>query len=355
MTPRRGVTLTSAQVTWGRSLVIAVGGVALLLVPVVFLPVVVQQLSLVLVFSVALLGLNLLVGYSGQVSLAHSVFFAVGAYTGAVLVGHEEVHYLIPMITAAALTFVLGWAVGLPALRLQRLYLAMVTFALALAVPPLIVRFETLTGGNRGIVIGSDNFSLPGIASDQTLYYTCLITAVLAFGVARNIVTGPMGPALAAVRVNEFAAAAHGVSPGRVKTLTFAWGSMYAGVAGCLFAYVTGFVGPDSFTFVLSISMLAAAVIGGVNSLAGALIGAVYIQYLPQVADKVNENLVGLVYGVVLVLVVLIAPTGVVGIMKRAVARYLHVQDDPPAHTPSAGRPPSRKLRRPAHPIRDRA
>lgn len=300
------------------------------------------QFTLVLIWAIAVLGLNLLTGYSGQISLGHSFFFAIGAYTAAVLIHDHEWPYLATLPVAFALTFVLGFLFGIPALRLEGLYLALVTLALAVVAVPFIKRFDGLTGGSQGIVIAKPEApSWTGLADDQWQYFLCLVVAVLMFVIARNLVTGRVGRAIMGVRDNEIAAETAGINLATFKTLTFAYSAAFAGVAGGLYTFVVGFVSPESFTVVLAISFLAAMVVGGLATISGAVFGALFVRFVPVWAQEVNDGLAGVIYGAALILVMFLMPGGAMGLLRRIWALFVDMRPPTlvPAVAPEAGAP----------------
>jgi branched-chain amino acid transport system permease protein len=299
-------------------------------------PVTNGQLTLVLVYAVAALGLNLLVGYSGQISLGHGAFFAIGAYTAAILTARAGVPYPLTVPAAAALTFALGFAFGVPALRLRGLYLALVTLALAIATPPLIKRFEGLTGGVQGMSVPQP--AVPGwlpLDPDQFLYLLALAVAVPMFALAANLTRGGLGRALMSIRDNERAATTMGVDRARVKSRVFAWSAAYAGVAGALFALAIGFVAPESFNLALSFAFLAAIVIGGLGTVGGALFGALFIEFVPQYAERVDQALTGMIYGATLIAVIYLLPGGIAGLLRSLRRRLVEVAEPPAGGEPA--------------------
>jgi branched-chain amino acid transport system permease protein len=300
------------------------GGLAVAMtVPFLFGPYRVGQFTLVLAYAVAVLGLNLLVGYSGQISLGHGAFFALGAYMSAILITKLDFPHLATLPIAAAVCFAAGLMLGVPALRLRGLYLALLTLGVAIAVPQLIKRFDGLTDGTQGINVPKPE--APGwipLADDQFLYFLTLVLAIPMFVLARNIVRGRTGRALVAVRENEIAAKAMGVNLARTKTLAFALSGMYAGVAGVLYVFSIAFVAPESFTLAISFAFLAAIVVGGLGTIVGAVFGALFIEFVPVYASDVNEALAGVIYGAVLILFMYVLRDGVVGLGPRIMRRW---------------------------------
>ncbi|QLY31755.1 branched-chain amino acid ABC transporter permease [Nocardia huaxiensis] len=280
------------------------------------------QLSMALVYAVALVGLNLLVGQTGQISLGHGAFLAVGAYTTAVLMDRWDTPYLATLPVAAAVTFVLGFALGIPALRLKGLYLALVTLAIAIFLVPLLKRFESLTGGSMGLTVAK--IAPPewsGLAEDQWLYFLALGVAVVSFLIIAGVRKSRVGRALNAIRDNETAAEVMGVRPAHYKTLAFAWSAMLAGLAGCVYTWVIAYVSPDSFATGLSITLLAGLVVGGLGSLWGPLLGGFFVMYVPGLAQDVNQAAPGVVFGLVIIAVMYLAPTGLAGLTGRVARR----------------------------------
>jgi branched-chain amino acid transport system permease protein len=278
------------------------------------------QVTLVLVNAIALLGLNLLTGYGGQISLGHGAFFGIGAYTTAILVHHAIVPPWATLPFAGAVCLVLGFVFGLPAVRLEGLHLALATFALGVVLPQVLKYkgIEDLTGGVQGISLdkATPPFGLP-LSSDQWLYGLSLITAVVLFAVTRTLVRGPIGRIVVCVRDSPVAAASVGIDTALCKSLTFGASAMITGVAGGLYALVVQFVGPDSFSAFLSISFLVGIVVGGLASISGAIFGAIFIQLVPNLADEVSKAAPGAVYGVVLIVCVYLMPLGVAGLLQK--------------------------------------
>src|ERR1700736_3127656 len=260
-----GVTLAR----W-RQVVIAACVVVALVLPFVVKNFLVFQLTLAIIYAVAILGLNLLTGFNGQFSLGHSAFYAIGAYTAAIMMDHWDIAYYWTLPAAGAICLVTGFLFGLPALRLEGVYLALATFALAIATPQ-ILKFSPLedwTGGVQGIVIIKPDapFGLP-INSDQWVYFFTLAVAVVLYVCAVSLVRSRTGRAMVAIRDNAIAAAAMGINVSLYKSLTFGVSALYTGIAGALGAIAVQFVAPDSFTFLLSVSLLVGLVIGGVASI----------------------------------------------------------------------------------------
>lgn len=302
-----------------RILLVALVGAACVL-PFILPSYMVFQLTMVLVYALALLGLNLLVGFNGQISLGHGAFFALGAYTAAMLMEHAGWPYWATIPAAALVGGIVGYLFGLPALKLDGVYLAMATFALGVVTPQLLKYrgLEAWTGGSQGLVLLKPDapFGLP-LDPDQWLYFFCLAVAIALFAVAHNLLRGAMGLNLVAVRDHPIAAEAMGVNNARIKSITFGISALYTSVGGALSAIVVQFVAPDSFNVFLSITLLVGAVVGGLSSLSGALFGAVFIQFVPRFAEMVSKAAPWAVYGAILVVLMLLWPTGVAGGIAR--------------------------------------
>ena len=283
------------------------------------------QFTLVLVYAIALLGLNMLTGYNGQISLGHGAFYAIGAYTAAILMDKFGVPYWLTLPVAGVVCAVAGFLFGLPALRLEGLYLSLATFALGVALPQILKYkgIEHWTGGAQGIVINKpDAPEWSGLSQDQWLYFVALAVALLMFWLGWNLLRGRIGRAMVAIRDQPIAAQAMGVNASMVKAMTFGVSALYTGVAGALGAIAIQFVAPDSFTIFLSISLVVGIVIGGLASISGALWGALFIQFIPNVADQISKAAPWAIYGVFLIGFMYVMPTGVAGFIRIALARW---------------------------------
>jgi branched-chain amino acid transport system permease protein len=307
-----------------RQILIALAVLVALVLPFVLKSFFIFQLTLVMVYGLAILGLNLLTGFNGQFSLGHSAFYGIGAYTAAILMEQVDLAYYWTLPCAGAVCFLVGFLFGFPALRLQGLYLALATFALATAMPQ-ILKFHLLepwTGGVQGIVIlKPDPPSGVPLNADQWLYFFTLAVLLVMFAGAANLVKSRTGRAIMAIRDHPIAAATMGINTALYKTLTFGVSALYTGVAGALGAIAIQFVAPDSFTFLLSVSLLVGLVVGGVGSIPGSLFGGVFVLFVPNIAERVSTGLAGAIYGVILLLVIYVMPSGAAGFVRLAVAR----------------------------------
>ena len=282
---------------------------------------VIFQLTLVIIYAIAILGLNIVTGYNGQFSLGHGAFYAIGAYTAAILMDKLDCPYWLTIPISGVVCLVVGFLFGLPALRLQGHYLALATFALALAVPQLLKykHIEWLTGGVQGIVIIKPDppFDIKAINADQWLYYLALLVACVMFWLAINLIRGRLGRAMIAIRDHPIAAEVMGINLTIVKSMAFGISAAYTGVAGALGAIAIAFVAPDSFTVFLSISFLVGLVIGGLASISGAIYGGIFIQFVPNIADAISKAAPWAIYGLFLIAAVYVMPTGAAGLIKQ--------------------------------------
>lgn len=310
-------------VTWRRA-ALGAGLVLALVLPFWLKNFYIFQITLAVIYAIAILGLNLLTGFNGQFSLGHSAFYAIGAYTAAILMEDAGVAYYWTIPVAGIVCFAFGFLFGLPALRLEGIYLALATFALAVAMPQLLKSslLEHWTGGVQGIVITKPDapFGLP-LSSDQWLYFFTFAVAVVMYGAASRLVASRTGRAIMAIRDNPVAASTMGINVSLYKALTFGVSALYTGIAGALGAIAISFVAPDSFTFVLAIALFVGLVVGGVGSIPGTLVGGFFVLFVPHVAESVSKGLAGAVYGVILILVIYAMPSGAAGLFGLALNR----------------------------------
>jgi branched-chain amino acid transport system permease protein len=296
-------------------------GVLVVLVVACLLPFVLSnyrvfQLTLAYVYAIALFGLNLLTGYNGQISLGHGAFYALGAYTTAIMMDQWGIAYGWTIPVAGLVCLGVGVLFGIPALRLEGLYLALATFSLALAVPQLLKHFEAWTGGVQGIVLPEPQvpFGL-SLTKDQWLYFLTLGILAVSFVAGWNLLRGRIGRAIIAIRDHPLAAETMGIHLPFYKTLTFGVSALYTGIAGALSAIVVQFVAPDSFNVFLSISLLVGVVVGGLASISGAIFGALFIQFVPTYAQDISKAAPWAIYGMFLIGFMYIMPTGIAGFL----------------------------------------
>jgi branched-chain amino acid transport system permease protein len=303
--PKRAMTLGA-----GTSLVM----LGLLIVaPLMVKNFVIFQMTMLLIYGLAVLALNILTGGSGQFSLGQSAFYAVGAYTSAILMETYNVNYVLTLPISGILCFGVGFLFGQPALRLSGVYLALATFALATAMPQLLkLNFlEPWTGGVQGLVVTKPDapFGLP-MSQDMWLYYFTLAITVAIYVGAVNLLRSRSGRAFMAIRDNEIAASAMGIDVALYKTLAFGVSAGITGIAGSLGAIVVQFVAPDSYTINLAIAIFLGMVVGGVGWLPGSIVGSAFIIFVPNIAESISKGLSGAVFGVLLFLVLFVVPHG---------------------------------------------
>ena len=280
------------------------------------------QLTFVLIYAVIGVGLMLLAGFTGQFSLGHAAFVGVGAYAQAVLT-NAGLPFPLAMVCAALLAAAAGVVVGLPALRLKGIYLGIATLAFGFIVEEIFARWESVTGGNAGMHVKAPAIFGWTIDSGEGFYFICLITAVLATLAIVNLLRSSTGRAFVAIRDSEVSAQSMGIHLARYKTLAFALSAALAGIGGALYAHKMRFLSPDQFSIIQSIDLLLMVVIGGLGSVHGAFLGAIFLIAMPQIISMVKDylpdaigqapGLQAVVYGSVLIAFVLFEPLGLYG------------------------------------------
>ena len=315
--------------------------------------------SAVIAWSVALLGMNLIIGYGGQMALGHSAFFGFGAYLTAILFTDYGWPFLATLPVSALLGAVIGFVLGLPALRISGLYLALVTLALTLAFPSIVKmeQLADLTGGANGKLafipwIPPSWFPLT-VSSSGWAFLTLSALAGGLFWLASNALRSRTGRAVVALRDNQTGAAVSGVHPATWKSATFAVSSAYASLAGSMMMLAVPIVGPDSGGFLVAITLITGMVLGGAGTVSGALIGALAVVWLPLLSkdwaaslpllsDNDGSTLADALYGVLLILVVFLMPGGVVSFARRLRGRFVRFVPRPPTRRSGAVAPPAR-------------
>lgn len=269
----------------------------------------------VAVYFVAILGLNILTGYTGQISIGHGGFMAIGGYTTAVLSHYEHWNLILTLPASLGVCFLVGVLVGIPALRLSGVYLALATFGFAVSVPQLPLKFSKFLGGSNGLHTHHS-------VTHLWLYVVSWSCAGVAFVLAWLLLRGRTGRAFRAVRDSEVAAASSGVALPIYKTLAFGVSGAFAGVAGSLLVLATnGFAQPSEFGVLVSLQILIGAAVAGLGSLWGVVVGAVFIGLLPSLSA--SAPLIGsshgqdVVFGLIVILVMLLLPNGVAGLLRR--------------------------------------
>lgn len=278
------------------------------------------QFTQVWILATAMLGLNLLTGWCGQISLGHGAFFALGAYCSAILMQIAGMPDWTTLPACALLCFGAGWLFGLPAARLEGLYLALASFALAVALPQVLKHplLSPLTGGSNGLALEAarpPNF-WPASAEHWT-YALALAVLVIAIVISHRLVRGQAGRALRALRDHPTAACAIGVNAAALKAQMFGISAMFAGIAGGLSAITVRYVGPDSFDVFLSISLLVGIVVGGLASIPGSILGALFVQFVPHTAEQISREAAWAIYGVFLLVTLWLMPGGMASLASR--------------------------------------
>jgi branched-chain amino acid transport system permease protein len=301
---------------WGRIGGLVLLAVVLLVLPLVSSPFINYQLTTMAVFAVALLGLNVVMGYAGQVSLGQSAFLGLGAYVAAYGASHAW-PVVLTFLLCCLIPAVVGMLVALAAARLRGLALAMVTLALPIIGTPLAKRFSDITGGSQGITVSwLDPPDWSGLADDQWRYYVVVVLAVGFFVLTRNLVRGRIGRSFAIVKDNEAVALSMGISPYRTKVLAFTVASLLGGGAGFLYLVALQYTSPETLSFGTSINLVASMVIGGSASIVGTVLGAIYFVLVPVLAGQVSATGTALISGVVLLVVIFVLPGGLVSLPR---------------------------------------
>jgi branched-chain amino acid transport system permease protein len=319
-----------------RHLVLALLGAALLyLITSSLSPYNDFEVGEIALFVIALAGLSLLTGVNGQISLGHGAFMAVGAYTAALLMTHTHLNFLVELLASIGGAALLGLVIGIPATRLKGPYLAGMTLLLALALPPIADKWSTTFGGDQGLTTTVP--SAPGTVNpEEWLAWIQIIGALIVLVLLANLLRSRFGRSFRAVRDDEIAASLAGIHVARTKVIAFVISAACAGLAGSLFAYWVGITAPTGFGLQLSLQLLSAIVIGGLGSLSGAVLGAFFLVWLPvwtsnlagnlNLSSDITNNLPLAVYGAVLVLAMLVLPSGIRGAIAsllRPVSRWL--------------------------------
>ena len=280
------------------------------------------QLTLILIYGIVGVGLMLLAGYTGLLSIGHAAFLGVGAYTEAILTA-AGVPFPISLTVAAALAALVGVVVGLPALRVKGIYLGIATMAFGFVVAEVFARWESVTGGNAGLQVKAPAIGAWSIDDGVSFYLLCLVLAIAATLGVLNLLRSPTGRAFVAIRDSEISAQSMGIHLARYKTLSFAISAALAGLGGALYAHMIKFLSPDQFDIIQSIDLLLMVVIGGLGSVHGAFLGAIFLIVMPQAINAAKDFLpeaIGMapglkaaVYGLVLIAFVLFEPMGLYG------------------------------------------
>ena len=282
----------------------------------------------VAIYFIAILGLNILTGYTGQISIGHGAFMAIGGYVTVIMSHDHHTNLIATLPLSFAITFACGVLVGIPALRLSGVYLALATFALAVSVPQLPLKFSKFLGGSNGL-------QTDHTVSHIWLYGVSWACAAILFLVGWLLVRGRIGRAFRAIRDSEVAAASSGVALPIYKTFAFGMSAAFAGVAGSLFVLATnGFAQPNEFGVLLSLKILIGAAVAGLGSLWGVAVGALFIGLLPEISASVpligSSHGEDVVFGLIVILVMLLLPNGFAGLLRRLESTFkTAIKSDP--------------------------
>lgn len=306
--------------------------VVLSVLPFISDPYVIYLVNISCIATIAALGLNILTGFTGQISLGHAAFFAIGAYCTAIIANRFQVPFWICLPASGAVAACAGLLVGIPCLRLKGLYLAMATMSFGIVVEYVVITWEDITAGVRGIGVPTLNFFGYPLDSNDKLYYFLVVLTALAIISTTNMMRTRIGRAFIAIRDRDIAAEVMGVSLTQYKVMSFAISSFYAGVAGGLYAYVMEYIHPEHFTFLLSVQYLAMIIVGGLGSVLGSVFGAIFITIIPEfikslaqfltlmfpaIEDKYDDGWNIAAFGLLIMLFLIFEPKGLSGIWSR--------------------------------------
>ncbi len=301
-------------------------------IPFISSPFLLYVLNTIGIYAISAIGLNLLIGYTGQISLGHGAFFGVGAYTGAILATKAGFPFILAVPAAGIFTAAVGMVFGIPSLRLKHLYLTIATLAGQFIIEFVMVQWESLTGGAAGVsVIGSTLFGLD-LANDRTFYYVIFVCFAVMTWIAVNLVRTRYGRAFVAIRDNDKAAEGMGIPIFRYKLLSFGISSFYAGFAGALYAFYMISITPEPFNIWLSIVFIAMIIIGGLGSIPGSVFGAIFIVALEEILSHGTEYLMNVdasigvaitlaplrefIFGLTIVLFIIFEPKGLAEVWR---------------------------------------
>lgn len=319
------------------AVVLAVG-LAVFAIPYVVAPFRLGQITAACVLAVAVVGMNLLSGWGGQISLGHAAFFGIGAYTTGILTVNEGVAAPVALLASVAVCFVVGVLLGFPALRVYGMYLAIITLAFGVLFPNVVRRFDDLTGGSTGLFgiqyMPPDNVAYFGGFAGRGLwlYWVTMATLAISCLVVWNLMRSRMGRAIVALRDNESAAMIMGVNRTSVRTVLFGISAAIAGLGGGMFAFTTGIITPDSFTLLLTIYFLMAMVLGGTASYWGPIVGGFAIYFVPIWTSGIADGpLAGVLFGVVVIALVFVLPSGLAGFLRKVTRKVVVVSPATPS------------------------
>jgi branched-chain amino acid transport system permease protein len=296
--------------------------IALLILPLFLGKYSVFLLSMLAIYALVSLGLNLLMGYTGQIAAGHAGFLAIGAYVTAIVTANFEwLPCPVTLLLAGTISGLIGFLLGIPILRLKGFYIAMATLAFGVVISEVILQWSSVTGGDDGFSVPTARIGSFAFDSDLKLFYLIIPVTIIMTVLAKNLVNGYVGRAFIALRESEVAAQTIGVDLAKYKTIAFAISAFYTGVAGGLFAYLITFLSPDAFTIELSIDFIAMIVIGGMGSILGSIIGAVILTGMQQVLASLLDLQI-LIFGLSLIVFMIFMPRGIVGMLSDLKERF---------------------------------
>ncbi len=276
--------------------------------------------TLILVYSIAAIGLNILTGLSGQISLGHAGFFATGAYVTEIFIQTLQLPYVLSFIFMLVLSITVGILVAIPSLRLKGLYLAIATLAFGLFVERLIYSWKSVTGGSNGLIVTNPNIFGVYLETDYEKYYLILIIFMLCFWIYKNLIHSVIGKRLIAVRDTETASNALGINARKYKVISFVLASVFGAIAGNMYGVTIGFISVEHFDFFVSVSFLVMIVIGGMGTIYGPILGAVFVTILPEILRDVEDYQM-FIYGLSIILVMMFWKQGITGLFRSAASR----------------------------------
>jgi len=300
----------------------AAAGIILMVLPLFLGKYSVFLLSLLAVYALVSLGLNLLMGYTGHIAAGHAGFLALGAYFTSIV--GESVQWLpcpVILILSGIFTGIIGFILGIPILRLKGFYIAMATLAFGVVVSEVILQWSSLTGGDDGFSVPTAQIAGFALDSDYKLFYLIIPVTIIMTILAKNLVNGYIGRAFIALRESEIAAQTIGIDLAKYKTIAFAISAFYTGVAGGLFAYLITYLSPDAFTIELSMDFIAMIVIGGMGSILGSIIGAVILTGMQQILAGLLDLQI-LIFGISLIVFMIFMPRGISGMIYDLKERF---------------------------------
>lgn len=270
--------------------------------------------SLIMVYALVAVGLNILIGFTGLITLGQAGFVAIGAYTAGILTSKASFDLVPALIIAGLLSALIGYLLGLAAIRLKTVYLAVVTLAVGVSVPPLLLIGKDLTGGHQGLYVPRPTVFGLQVAGEKAYYYVVLVITLMLIWVAINIIQSKVGRTLRAVRDSEVGSQANGINLLLTRATSFAISTFYAGIAGGLYAHLLGYLGTTDYNIKVSLNFLLMTIVGGAGSVFGGIIGASFIVTITQAFARLPAGLTLAFYGLTIILVILFLPRGLISL-----------------------------------------